>query len=118
MKKAITATVTLILAIGVFGCATIPMESNLGKPVSMTNMEGTTVETFTVKSKAIWLFWGLVPLSVPTIDEVVGPAVADYAGVQNLKITTEDDGLDVIAWILTEGVLTMRTMTIEGEVYD
>lgn len=118
MRKSVTMAVALALVIGIFGCATIPMESNLEKPVSMTNMKGTPAQTFESESKAIWLFWGLVPLSVPTIDQVAGPEAADHAGVQNLKITTEDDALDVIVWILTNGILTMRTITIEGQTYD
>jgi hypothetical protein len=118
MRKVLVAIVTLTLVVVVTGCATIPMESNLAKPVSMTDMKGATAQTFMSKGRAIWLFWGLMPISVPTVDGVVGPAVADHAGVQNLKITTEADGLDVFAWILTNGILTMRTVTIEGQAYD
>lgn len=118
MRKVAVSVVAFALAIVVTGCATIPLESDLEKPVSMTDMKGTPAQTFASKSKAIWLFWGLIPLSVPTVDGVVGPAVADHAGVQNLMITTEADGLDVIAWILTNGILSMRTVTIEGQAYD
>jgi hypothetical protein len=118
MRKAVISVVALALVIVVTGCATIPLESSLEKPVSMTDMRGTPAQTFESKSKAIWLFWGLVPLSVPTVDEAVAPAVADHAGVQNLMITTEADGLDVFAWILTNGILMMRTVTIEGQAYD
>ena len=118
MRKVSVVIVALALVVVIAGCATIPMESNLGKPVSMTDMKGTSGQAFASTSKAIWLFWGLVPLSVPTVDQVVEPAAAGHAGVENLKITTEDDALDVIAWMLTEGILTMRTVTIEGQVYD
>ena len=118
MRKVVVSIVALALVIVVTGCATLPMESNVGKPVSMTDMKGTPAQTFESESKAIWLFWGLVPLSVPTVDEVVGPAVADHAGVQNLKITSQADALDVIAWILTNGILNMRTVTVEGQAYD
>jgi hypothetical protein len=118
MRKIVVSIAALALVIVVTGCATIPMESNVGKPVSMTNMKGTPAQNFESKSKAIWLFWGLVTLSVPTVDEVVGPAVADHAGVQNLKITMESEALDIIADILTDGILIMRTVTIEGQAYD
>ena len=118
MRKAAVSTIVLALVILVAGCATLPMESNLEKPVSMTDMKGTTAQTFASKSKAIWLFWGLMPLSLPTVDEVVGPAVADHAGVQNLKITTETDFIDWLATQLTGRILIMRTVTIEGQAYD
>ena len=118
MGKAVVSAVTLALAILVAGCATLPMESNLEKPVSMTRVTDEQGEEFAEDMKALWLFWGAMPLVLPTVDEVAGPQVADHTGVQNLKVTTFSGPLDVIVTLLTDGILTMRTVTIEGEVYD
>ena len=118
MRKAAVSAITLALAILVAGCATLPMESNLEKPVSMTSVTDEQGEEFAEDMKALWLFWGAMPLVLPTVDEVAGPQVADHTGVQNLKVTTFSGPLDVIVTLLTDGILTMRTVTIEGEVYD
>jgi hypothetical protein len=65
------------------------MESKLNKPVSMTKMTNTNGKYFAEQKQAFWLFWGLAPLIIPKVDEVVGAEVAGHTGVQNLKITTE-----------------------------
>ena len=118
MRKVLIPIVALAFAIAFIGCSTLPFESNLGKPVSMTKIEDTPTTSFAQTTKALWLFWGLAPLSLPTVDQVAGPAVADHTGVQNLKITTKTEVLDFIVTTLANGIVTMRTVIIEGEVYD
>ena len=110
--------ITLTLVIGVVGCATLPMESNLEKTVSMTQMTDAQGKTFVVHKHAFWLLGGLFPLSLPEIDEVVGSVVADHDGVQNLKITTKFTFLDFLLSGLTGGIIYSRSVIIEGEVYD
>jgi len=118
MRRILALFVALALVIAVTGCAKIAMESKVKKPVSMTRMRNVEVREFTTKNRAIWLFWGLFPLSVPKLDQTVGPNVADHNGIQNLKITTENTFLDVVISTVTQGILVMRTITIEGEIYD
>jgi hypothetical protein len=108
----------LILAVAFVGCATLPMESNLQKPVSMTKMTDTQGKDFIVTKQALWLFWGAIPLSVPKVDEIAGPLVADHTGVQNLKITTEYSFLNFVISAITQGVVYSQTVTIQGKVYD
>ena len=117
MKKLVPIAV-LVLVIVAAGCAKLPMESRLDKPVSMTEMTDTHGKYFAVEKQAFWLFWGLTPLVMPEVDEVVGAEVADHAGVQNLKITTEYTFIDYLISFFTTGFLHSRTVTIEGEVYD
>lgn len=118
MRKAIVFIIALTLITGVIGCATLTMKSKVDKPVSMTNMRGTPVRNFERNEKAVWLLWGLIPVSIPEVDDVVAPHVADRVGVQNLKITTKYSFLDVVVTTLTQGMLTMRSVKVEGQVYD
>lgn len=118
MRKMIAFAVALTLIIGVVGCATIKMESDLEKPVSMTSMRGTPVRDFVVNTRAIWLFWGLVDLSVPEFDQMIGPYAADRAGIQKLEIKTQYGFLDLVVTGLTDGIITMRTIKIQGQVFD
>lgn len=118
MDKVVLTIIALTLAILFVGCATLPLESNVGKTVSMSKIQDTSVGRFSETRKAFWLFWGAVRFSLPEVDHIVGPAVADHTGVQNLKITTEYGLLDVIVTQLTYGIVHMRTVKIEGEVYD
>jgi hypothetical protein len=118
MRKVIAAVISFVFVIGIVGCATLPMESNLDKPVSMTDMKETPVKDFTSASKAIWLFWGLIPVVLPEVDGIIVPEMVGHNGIQNMKITTEYDFIDFVVTALTDGVVTMRTVTIQGEVYD
>ena len=67
MRRILTPFAALALVIVVAGCATISMESKVEKPVSMTGMGSEEVREFTTQDRAIWLFWGLIPLSVPEL---------------------------------------------------
>ena len=110
--------VALALVVGFLGCATVSMESKLEKTVSLTSMGRDSIREFDVKERAIWLLWGLVPLSIPKVDDVVGPHVADRTGVQSLKVEPKLNIVDTLVTVLTLGIITSRTISISGEVYD
>jgi len=118
MRPIFMSVVALVLIIAFVGCATLSMKSKLEKPVSMTNMKGNRVREFDIKQKAIWLFWGLIPMSVPDFDDFVGPHVMDRTGIQELEIKTQYAVLDGLITAVTGGIFTIRTVTIKGEVYD
>ncbi len=116
--KILSTALILFIVLAFVGCATLPMESRLQKPVSMTKVTESQNQQFAVTKQALWLFWGAIPINVPTVDEVVGPMVADHEGVQDLKITTEYSFLNFLISAVTQGVLYSQTVTIQGTVYD
>ncbi len=116
--KTLLKTITLLAILSMVGCATLTLESDLNKPVSMTKGRGTQVKTFVIQRQAIWLFWGLIPISVPKIDDIAGAEVASHSGIQNLKIKTEYTLLNWFLGAVTQGVIYSQTITIEGQVYD
>ena len=116
--KALLIPAVLLLVIAFVGCASLPMESNLQKPVSMSKVKDVQGKDFVVTKQALWLFWGAIPLSVPNVDEVVGPIIADHEGVQNLKITTEYNFINFVLAAITQGVVYSQTVTIQDKVFD
>jgi len=118
VRRVVSLVVLLAFLVVFVGCASLSLESKMDKPVSMTKMKGSGVRDFSVESRAIWLFWGLVPMSVPKVDDIVGPQMADRGGVRNLKITTRGCILDILVTTVTQGIITMRSVRIQGEVYD
>lgn len=118
MKRVSLVIIGLTLVVILSGCAVLPMESKLDKPVAMSKMSNRSSGQFVSESKAFWLFWGLMPLIVPEVDSVVAPELINHAGVQNLKIVKKLNVLDVIISGLTSGFLYVETVTISGEVYD
>ncbi len=118
MRKIFMPIVALTLVVAFLGCAIVPMKSKLEKTVSLTNMNREAVREFDVKQRSIWLLWGLFPLTVPKIDDVVEPRVFDHTGVQNLKVEPKINAVDSILTLITLGIITSRTISISGEVYD
>lgn len=115
--KIISTILVLFTVLAFVGCATLPMESKLQKPVSMTKVTESQNQQFAVTKQALWLFWGAIPINIPTVDEVVGPMVADHEGVQDLKITTEYGFINFLISAVTSGVLLSATVTVQGTVY-
>jgi hypothetical protein len=115
--KVLMVVMILLIAVSLVGCSILPLESNLQKPVAMTKMSDSGGTDFVVTKQALWLFWGLMPISVPKIDEVIGPKIADHEGIQNLKITTQLGFIDIVISGITGGVLTSQTVIIQGKVY-
>lgn len=115
--KIVSVILILFIVLAFVGCATLPMESKLQKPVSMTKVTDAQKQQFAVTKQALWLFWGAIPISVPTVDEVVGPVVADNNGVQDLKITAEYGFINFLISAVTSGVLFSATVTVQGTVY-
>jgi len=121
VSKAFVSFVALTLVIFLIlftGCATVPVRSRLDKTVSLTNMRGSNVRDFDVRYRAVWLLWGAMPLSVPEIDVVVGSYMADRKGVQNLKVEPKLNIVDGLVTLLSFGIVTTKTISISGEVYD
>jgi len=118
MRKTLVSVVALALVIIFTGCATLPVRSKLDKTVSLTNMRGSSVRDFNIKYRAVWLLWGVMPLNVPEIDAVIGSNVAEREGVQNLKVEPKFNIVDGLVTVLTLGIVTTKTISISGEVYN
>lgn len=118
MKTILMTIIAFTLVVIFAGCAVLPMESKLDKPVAMSKMSDRSSGQFVSESKAFWIFWGLTPLVVPNVDSVVGPELVNHAGVQNLKVVKKHDVLDYFITVITQGFLYVETVTISGEVYD
>jgi len=118
MKKAAVVVLALTFAIMVAGCASLPVESKLYKTVSLTSMKGTNIRPFESSQRAIWLLWGLIPLSVPDVDTIIGPHATERTGVQNLKVVSKNTIVDGLITTLSFNIITVRTVDVSGEVYD
>jgi hypothetical protein len=117
MRRLLVITLATMILLGLTGCAALRFESTLTKDVSMTQTSYSYSRDFYVQRRALWLFWGIIPLSTPEVDEVVGSQISGSERVQNLKITTKYTLLDFLISGLTSGIVTSRKVVIEGEVY-
>ena len=119
MGKRILVTVIALAIIAQFlGCATIPMQSKLKKPVSMTKMQEDVVKSFIIQQHGYWAFWGVIPVKRPNVDKALKKMIDDYEGVQNLKITAKHSFVDYLITVMTVSFIHSKTFILEGEVFD
>ena len=118
MKRVVISVTIFLLVVGTFGCATIPLESESEKLVSMTKVREDQVRDFVIQKQAYWIFWGLVPVTRPDVDGVVKSQADGHTGVQNLKVTAKHSLPNYILTLLTLSFVHSKTFIFEGEVYD
>ena len=118
MQRMVILVTIFLLVVGTFGCATIPLESKSEKLVSMTKVREDQVKDFVIQKQAYWIFWGLIPVTRPDVDDVIENQVDDHTGVQNLKVTAKHSLPNYIITLLTLSFIHSKTFIFEGEVYD
>jgi hypothetical protein len=116
VRAAIVPLVLLLPALG--ACAHRFDATRVGVPVTMAgpNAQPATGERFSVTSRAVFLFWGTVPVSQPALDKVLAAQLVDGTAVADLRIRVRSRWSDVLITGLTLGILTPRAVTYEGVV--
>lgn len=116
VRAAIVPLVLLLPALG--GCAHRFDATSVGVPVTMAgpNAQPAVGERFSVTSRAVYLLWGAVPVSQPSLDKVLAAQLVDGTAVADLRIKVRSRWSDVLITGLTLGILTPRAVTYEGVV--
>jgi len=65
-------------------------------------------------SRAVYLLWGAVPVSQPSLDKVLAGQLVDGTAVADLRIKVRSRWSDVLITGLTLGILSPRAVTYEG----
>ncbi len=73
-------------------------------------------EEFRVNRKAVYLLWGTLRASKPSLEEALASQVTGTAQVTNLRIKVRSRWSDVLFTVLTVGLVAPRTVTYEGVV--
>jgi hypothetical protein len=89
---------------------------SVGVPVTMAapNVQPAAGERFSVTSRAVFLLWGAVPVSEPSLEKVLAAQLVNGTGVADLRIKVRSRWSDVLITGLTLGILTPRSVTYEG----
>jgi hypothetical protein len=108
----------LLLACLVTGCAQTFDAATLGVPVTLASPAGTPPagDRFSVSSRAVFGFWGIVSLKQPSLRKALAAQVGSGAAIADVKIRTRSKFSDVLFTALTLGILVPRTVTFEGVV--
>lgn len=116
MTRRIIRAGIAVLALSAAGCAQTFDSAELGVPVSLAEAAQTPVagDTFNVTKHPVWFLWGLVPAPPPNIEDVLAGQVRTGVRIANLRIRQRMRWSDVFFTILTAGIVSPRSLTLEG----
>lgn len=106
------------MVVGSSGCAhtfdatTLGLEATMAEPADQ-NVQG---EAFRIDKKSVYLLWGTVAVSRPSLQEVLAGQVTGNAKVTNVRIRVRSRWSDVLFTVLTAGLIVPRSVTFEGVV--
>ncbi len=95
-----------------FDATTLGTGVTMAAPVS-DPAEG---EAFRVSKKAVYLLWGGLRASQPSLQRILASQVTGDAQVADLKSRVRSRWSDVLISVLTVGLIVPRTVTYEGVV--
>jgi hypothetical protein len=120
LRHLLRHTALSVALVATTGCAQTFDATTLGVPATLAS-EGATVPAgtvFKVKAKALWGAWGLIPLNEPSVKKILASQLIDGRSVANVRITTRSSIFDAVISLGTFGVLSPRSVTIEGVVVE
>lgn len=110
--------VTLLVAASVGACSLTYDATALGVPATLSSSAAEPVqgEHFEVTARAMWGFWGLVQLSEPNLEKALAHQVAGGTSVADIRIKSKARISDILITFMTVGLLSSRSVTVEGTV--
>ena len=90
----------------------------LGVPATLSSSASEPVvgEHFEVTSRAVWGLWGLVQLKQPDLRKALAHQVGEGSGVADIRIKSKARISDILFTVITVGLLSTRSVTVEGTV--
>ena len=112
------AGVVLLLWLAAGACSLTYDATTLGVPATLASSASDPAqgESFKVTSRAVWGLWGLVNLSQPDLQKALAHQVVDATSVADIKIKSKARFSDILITGITLGLLSTRSVTVEGTV--
>lgn len=100
------------------GCAQTFDARTLGVETTMASPAGNPAQgdPFEISRKSVYLFFGALPVSRPSLQKVLAAQVTGDAKVADLKVRVRSRFWDIVLTGLTAGLIVPRTVTYEGVV--
>lgn len=107
----------LLASLGLLsGCAVVFDARNLGTNVRVAqapDQQGCPTP-FQRSQKAVYLLWGLIPASQPSLEQVLASQVTGSDEITQLRIRVRSRFTDLLITGLTGGLVVPRSVTFEG----
>ena len=106
------------MAVLLNGCALSFDASTLGVRASMSEPAGQAVQgtEFEVNKKAVFLFFGILRASTPSLENALAGQLLDGAEVHHLSVRVRSRFADLLVMLLTAGLVVPRSVTFTGVV--
>jgi hypothetical protein len=98
------------------GCVEKFDATALGVPATMAAPAGEPLQgdAFTLRTKSLHMFWGLLPVSQSSLRRALASQVIDAPIITGVKIRVSSRWSDLLISAITLGVVVPRTVTYEG----
>jgi len=108
----------LALSLTAAGCAMTFDATSLGVPASLASAAAQPAvgDTFDVRTKAVYLFWGLYASQEPSLLRALEGQVAGGRAVRDLRVRVTRRWSDILITALTAGIVTPMTVRFQGVV--
>jgi hypothetical protein len=104
------------VALSIAACAQTFDSVELGVPVTMAEAATTPVvgDSFSVTRHPVWFLYGLVSSGHPNLEDVLAGQLGTGKRVANLRIRQRMRWSDLLVTVLTVGLASTRSVTVEG----
>ncbi len=75
-------------------------------------------EEFRVTRSALFMLWGMLPVSRPSLERVLAGQLIGGERVADLRIRVRSRFVDLLLTVLTGGLIVPRSVTFEGVVVE
>jgi hypothetical protein len=117
IHRSVVRVAGLALALATSACAITLDSTHLGAPVSLASAQPPDSGTrFQVTKHPVYLFIGLVPVSQPSLEDVLAGQLGTGARITNLRIRIRSRWSDLLVTGLTLGLVVPRSVTFDGVV--
>ena len=108
----------LLVAVCLGACSLTYDATALGVPATLASSASEPVEGehFKVTSRAVWGLWGLVQLSQPNLRKALAHQVGEGSSLADIRIKSKARFSDILFTVITLGLLSTRSVTVEGTV--
>ena len=115
-RRPVTLILLLAVTLGSGGCAITFDARTLGATTSLSSPPGVTPtgEEFRITRKAVFVLWGIAAASRPSLERVLAGQITQDQQVANLRVRVRSRFGDVLATVLTAGLVVPRSVTYEG----
>ena len=116
MKPILRAVLLLVGTLAVGACSLTFDARTLGANTMLASDPGArpTGEEFHQTRKAVYLLWGVASATKPSLERVLAGQLTGDAHVANLRIRVASSFGDLLATVLTVGLVVPRSVTYEG----